>query len=233
MKKVKRLTTTACFLLGCTFLWAQEAAPAVTADSLPARWDLQTCIDYAKVHNITIRRNRISAQSTEEDLKTAKAEWFPSLSGSVSQRIVNRPNTNNGTIISGDNITTSQSKTSYNGSYGIDANWTLYNGGSRVNGIKQQKLNSRIAELTIAESENSIQESIMQLYMQILYAAEAVKVNEGTLEVSRATCERAKQLYDAGSLSAADLAQLEAQVSNDNYQLVTPPKPRCKTTACN
>ena len=221
MKKVKRLTTTACFLLGCTFLWAQEAAPAVTADSLPARWDLQTCIDYAKVHNITIRRNRISAQSTEEDLKTAKAEWFPSLSGSVSQRIVNRPNTNNGTIISGDNITTSQSKTSYNGSYGIDANWTLYNGGSRVNGIKQQKLNSRIAELTIAESENSIQESIMQLYMQILYAAEAVKVNEGTLEVSRATCERAKQLYDAGSLSAADLAQLEAQVSNDNYQLVT------------
>ena len=221
MKKVKRLTTTACFLLGCTSLWAQEAAPAVTADSLPARWDLQTCIDYAKVHNITIRRNRISAQSTEEDLKTAKAEWFPSLSGSVSQRIVNRPNTNNGTIISGDNITTSQSKTSYNGSYGIDANWTLYNGGSRVNGIKQQKLNSRIAELTIAESENSIQESIMQLYMQILYAAEAVKVNEGTLEVSRATCERAKQLYDAGSLSAADLAQLEAQVSNDNYQLVT------------
>ena len=206
MKKVKRLTTTACFLLGCTFLWAQEAAPAVTADSLPARWDLQTCIDYAKVHNITIRRNRISAQSTEEDLKTAKAEWFPSLSGSVNQRIVNRPNTNNGTIISGDNITTSQSKTSYNGSYGIDANWTLYNGGSRVNGIKQQKLNSRIAELTIAESENSIQESIMQLYMQILYAAEAVKVNEGTLEVS---------------LSAADLAQLEAQVSNDNYQLVT------------
>lgn len=221
MKKVKRLTTTACFLLGCTFLWAQEAAPAVTADSLPARWDLQTCIDYAKVHNITIRRNRISAQSTEEDLKTAKAEWFPSLSGSVSQRIVNRPNTSNGTIISGDNITTSQSKTSYNGSYGIDASWTLYNGGSRVNGIKQQKLNSRIAELTIAESENSIQESIMQLYMQILYAAEAVKVNEGTLEVSRATCERAKQLYDAGSLSAADLAQLEAQVSNDNYQLVT------------
>ena len=221
MKKVKRLTTTACFLLGCTFLWAQEAAPAVTADSLPAPWDLHECNEHAKVHHHPIPREPHSGKSTEEEQKNAKAGWLTRRSGSVSQRIVNRPNTSNGTIISGDNITTSQSKTSYNGNYGIDANWTLYNGGSRVNGIKQQKLNSRIAELTIAESENSIQESIMQLYMQILYAAEAVKVNEGTLEVSRATCERAKQLYDAGSLSAADLAQLEAQVSNDNYQLVT------------
>ena len=170
MKKVRRLIATACCALGCTALWAQDAT-TTAADSLPARWDLQTCIDYALQHNITIQRNRISAQSTEEDLKTAKAEWFPSLSGNVSQRIVNRPNTDNGTIISGDNITTSQSKTSYNGSYGIDANWTLFNGGSRVNGIKQQKLNSRIAELSVAESENSIQESIMQLYMHILFAA--------------------------------------------------------------
>ena len=209
---------TACCVLGCTGLWAQGTE--ATADSLPARWDLQTCINYALQHSITLQRNRINAQSAQEDVKTAKAEWFPALSGSVSQRIVNRPNTNNGTIISGDNITTSQSATSYNGSYGIDANWTLFNGGSRMNGIKQQKLNSRIAELAVAESANSIQESIMQLYMQILYAAEAVNVNEGTLEVSQATWERGKELYDAGSLSAADLAQLEAQVSNDNYQLV-------------
>ena len=134
---------------------------------------------------------------------------------------MNRPNTENGTIISGDNITTSQSKTSYNGSYGIDANWTLYNGGSRLNTIKQNELNQRIASLAVSESENSIQESIAQIYVQILYAAEAVKVNETTLEVSRAQFERGKQLHEAGSLSQADLAQLEAQVSNDNYSVVT------------
>ena len=211
----------ACLILGCNALGAQETAPTAQGDSLPERWDLETCINYALEHNISIRRNRISAQSSAEDVKMAKAEWLPALSGSVSQRIVNRPNSNNGTIISGDNITTSQSATSYNGSYGLDANWTLFNGGSRVNGIRQQKLNERIARLTVNESENSIQESLMQLYVQILYADEAVKVNEQTLEVSRATCERGRQLMEAGSLSRADLAQLEAQVSKDNYQLVT------------
>ena len=190
-------------------------------DDMPKQWTLRNCIDYALEHNITIRRNRINVESTQDDVKTAKADFLPSLSGNISQRIVNRPNSASGTIISGDNITTSESKTSYNGSYGIDANWTVYNGSKRVNTLKQQQLNSRIAELTVDESENSIEENITQLYVQILYSAEAVKVNESTLEVSRKEFERGQELFNAGSIASSDLAQLEAQVSNDNYQLVT------------
>ena len=190
-------------------------------DDMPKQWTLRNCIDYALEHNITIRRNRINVESTQEDVKTAKADFLPSLSGNISQRIVNRPNSASGTIISGDNITTSESKTSYNGNYGIDANWTVYNGSKRVNTLKQQQLNSRIAELTVDESENSIEENITQLYVQILYSAEAVKVNESTLEVSRKEFERGQELFNAGSIASSDLAQLEAQVSNDNYQLVT------------
>ena len=190
-------------------------------DDMPKQWTLRNCIDYALEHNITIRRNRINVESTQEDVKTAKADFLPSLSGNISQRIVNRPNSASGTIISGDNITTSESKTSYNGSYGIDANWTVYNGSKRVNTLKQQQLNSRIAELTVDESENSIEENITQLYVQILYSAEAVKVNESTLEVSQKEFERGQELFNAGSIASSDLAQLEAQVSNDNYQLVT------------
>ena len=192
-----------------------------STQTLPAQWNLQTCIDYALQQNITIRKNRLNAESAEVDVKTAKAALFPSLTASVSQRIVNRPNSQTNTIIDGDNITSSQSKTSYNGSYGIDANWTLYNGSKRLNTLKQQRMNNRIAELGVAESENTIEESITQIYVQILYAAEAVKVNEATLDVSRAECERARALLAAGSIARSDLAQLEAQVSTDKYQLVT------------
>lgn len=184
------------------------------------QWTLRDCIDYALENNITIRRNRISAESAQEDVKAAKGDLLPSVSGSISQRIVNRPNNTNGTIISGDNITASESKTSYNGSYGIDANWTVYNGSKRLNTIKQQQLNNRIAELAVDESENTIEESITQLYVQILYSAEAVQVNESTLEVSRKQFERGQELFNVGSIASSDLAQLEAQVSSDNYQLV-------------
>ena len=229
MINVKRLTLISLCMaspcIGSMTLQAQETAAGTqqqnSAQPLPAQWDLQTCIDYALQQNITIRKNRLNAESAEVDVKTAKAALFPSLTASVSQRIVNRPNSETNTIINGDNITSSQSKTSYNGSYGIDANWTLYNGSKRLNTLKQQRMNNRIAELNVAESENSIEESITQIYVQILYAAEAVKVNETTLDVSQAECERARALLAAGSIAKSDLAQLEAQVSTDKYQLVT------------
>lgn len=229
MKNVRKLTVITLCMANSAILLAQNdsiAQTAVQADTeqsstLPEQWDLRTCIEYALQQNITIRRNKLSAESSEVDVKTAKASLFPSLSASVSQRIVNRPNSENGTIISGDNITSSQSKTSYNGSYGIDMNWTLYNGSKRLNTLKQQQLNSRIADLNVAQSENSIEESITQIYIQILYAAESVKVNESTLELSKAQYERGKSLFEAGSIAQSDLAQLEAQVSTDKYQLVT------------
>lgn len=226
---VKRLTVITLCMASCIGLSAQadssvQQAAAEntrqTADTLPVQWNLQACIDYALQQNITIKKNRLNAASARVDVKTAKAALFPSLSASVSQRIVNRPNSETNTIIAGDNITSSQSKTSYNGSYGIDANWTLYNGGKNLNTIKQQQLNNRIAELNVTESENSVEENIAQTYIQILYATETVKVCESTLKVSQAECNRAKQLLEAGSIAKSDLAQLEAQVSTDKYQLV-------------
>lgn len=188
---------------------------------IPAQWDLQSCIDYAKEQNITIRKNRITAASTQIDVKTAKAALFPSLSFSTSQQVVNRPYQKTSSRVSGSEIISSNSKTSYNGNYGLNASWTLYNGNKRLKTIQQEKLNNQVAELDVATSENNIQESIAQVYIQILYAAESVKVNESTLQVSIAQRDRGQELLNAGSIAKSDFAQLEAQVSTDRYQLVT------------
>ena len=42
-----------------------------------------------------------------------------------------------------------------------------------------------------------------------------------TYETSIAECERGKELFEAGSISKADYAQLQAQQSSDRYQLVS------------
>nr|CRY95056.1 hypothetical protein [uncultured prokaryote] len=85
----------------------------------------------------------------------------------------------------------------------------------------QSELASQRAAYNGAKAEYEYQKKLYQTYVQILYAAESVKVNEATLEVSQAECERARQLLQAGSIARSDLAQLEAQVSTDRYQLVT------------
>lgn len=195
---------------------------AVAQDSIFNRkWDLTSCINYALAHNIQIRKDKIQWEESDIDTKTAKAALFPNLSFSTSHNVVNRPYNESDAIVDGANVIKTNSKTSYNGNYGLNASWTLYNGSKRLNSIEQQKLNNRIAELDIAVSENNIQEAIMQTYIQILYASETVEVNKNTLEVSEAQCRHAKELWMAGSIAKSDYAQLEAQYSSDNYQLVT------------
>lgn len=188
---------------------------------LPEEWTLQDCIDYALEQNITLRKSRITAESTAVDVKTAKAALFPSLSFSTSQNMVNRPYQETSSVVSGSEIISNNSKTSYNGNYGLNAQWTVYNGSRRLKTIEQEKLNNRAAELDVATTANNIEETITQTYVQILYAAESVTVNESTLALSQAQYDRGKELFAAGSISKADLAQLEAQVSSDRYQLVT------------
>lgn len=225
MMNAKRLTVMV--FLGTSMLpgvLAQESSAQVDAQDAAmshGQWDLQSCIDYALEQNIAIRKNRITAESTQIDVKTAKAALFPNLSFSTGHQVVNHPFQENNSRVSGSEIINSSSKTSYNGNYGLNASWTVYNGSKRLKTIKQEQLNNQAAELDVTTSENSIRESITQLYMQILYASEAVKVSEGTLQLSIAQRDRGQQLLDAGSIAKSDFAQLEAQVSNDRYQLVT------------
>lgn len=161
-------------------------------------------------HNISIQKSRINAESSDIDVKTAKANLFPNLSFSSSHNYVNRPLTEDG----------AQKKNSYNGNYGLNASWTVFNGGKNTKTITQEKINKQIAELSVAQSENDIEVAITQLYVQILYADESVKINESTLEVSEAQVNRAKELLAVGSIARSDYAQLEAQYSSDKYQLV-------------
>lgn len=154
-------------------------------------------------------------------VKSAKASLFPSLSFSTGHNLVNRPYQETSATVSGTEIITSNSNTTYNGSYNLSAQWTLWNGGQRLNNLKQQKTNKEIAGLSVAEIENMLQEEITKLFVQILYANESVAINKNTLEVSEATYKRAVELFNEGSLSKSDVAQLEAQASNDKYQLVT------------
>lgn len=184
-------------------------------------WTLKDCIDYALEKNIQLQQNKLSLEETDIDVKSAKASLFPSLSFSTGHNIVNRPYQETSATVSGTEIITSDNNTTYNGSYNLNAQWTLWNGGQRLNNIKLQKSNKEIAGLTVAETENMLREEITKLFVQILYADESVEINKNTLEVSEATYKRSVELFNEGSLSKADLAQLEAQASNDKYQLVT------------
>lgn len=203
------------------FITILAAASGLYAQEASKQWSLQDCINYALEKNIKLQQDKIALEESDVDVKTAKASLFPSLSFNTGHNVINRPYQQNSSTVSGTEIISSDNKTTYNGNYSLSAQWTLWNGGKRLNNIKQQKTARDIASLSVSETQNMLQEEITKLFVQILYADESVKINKSTLETSEANFKRGEELFKEGSISKADLAQLESQVGNDKYQLVT------------
>ena len=185
------------------------------------QWSLKECIDYALENNISLQKTRLQKESAIEDIKQSTSALLPSLSFSSSQNVTYRPwpESNRATVANG-YVESSVDKVYYNGSYGLNANWTVWNGNRNYNQIKLNKITAQKAELDSAYTANSIQEQIAQLYVQILYSHEAVNVCKKTLEVSTLNENRGKEFVGVGKMSKSDLAQLTSQRAKDEYSVV-------------
>lgn len=208
-RNVILLVIISCFFVGNCF--AQEKK----------QWTLKDCIDYALQNNISLKKTNIQKKSTHEDLLQSQAALLPSLSASTSHSVAYTPwpETGRSTVANGYAVS-SVDKVYYNGSYGVNGNWTVWNGGRNTNTVKLNKLTEEQAELDSAEIANQLQEQIAQLYVQILYSEEAIKVNEQTAETTRKNEERGKTMVEVGKMSKADLAQLTAQRAQAEYNIV-------------
>lgn len=195
-------------LLGIsTCAWAQES------------WGLQDCIDYALKNNIQIQKNRVSEEKGEVTLWNRKGVLFPSLSFSTNQNVGYRPFTQVMAVVQGDQVTSTSSNVTYQGSYGLNASVTLWNGGINQKNIKEQKLLNEITKLQTEQSELSIQEQIAQLYVQIMYTKEALKVSEELLKTAQLQYDRGIEMQKQGQMAKADVVQLEAQLSSAKYDI--------------
>ena len=183
-------------------------------------WSLQQCLDYATEHNITIQKNRLSEQDALDQLKQRKAALFPTLSFSMSQSLGYRPFQEATVIVQNGMATSTNNKLTENGSYGLNANWTIWDGGINRKNIQAQKVQTEISEVQTDQSLKTIQEKIAHLYVQILYTIEAQRVNEQLAATAKKQLERGQERLKVGDLAKADVAQLESQYATAQYDVV-------------
>ena len=183
-------------------------------------WTLRDCIQYALQNNISVRKNRISEESGKASLTQSKSALWPSLSFSTNHGVSYRPGQESDAIrpVEGELVTTPN--TSWNSSYGINMNWTVWNGGVNHKNVEAQEVSNEISRLATETSELSIQEQIVQLYVQIMYTREAVKVNQKLVETAKQQYDRGTIMHKEGQMSQADLVQLEAQYASAQYDVV-------------
>lgn len=185
------------------------------------QWTLEQCISHALEHNIQIQQARVEQERGDVSLWQTRGQLFPNLSFSTSHSLGYRPFEESTQMVHDGQVTTSSNKTTYSGSYALSANVTLWNGGINYQNIKAQKLQNQITQLSTEQSEQSIQEQIATLYVQILYSREAVEVNRQMEQTARSQYERAQVMMEQGQMSRADVKQMEAQWRSAQYDIVS------------
>lgn len=202
-----------------TFLLSLLFAIASITEAQTA-WTLKQCLDHAAEHNIQVQKSRISEQEAQQSVLQAKAALFPSLSASMSQSVGYRPFQEATVMVQNGMATSTNNKLTENGSYGLNANWTIWDGGINRKTIEAQQVQARITETTTAQNLSTIQEQIAQLYVQVLYTIEAERVNRSLAETARQQLQRGQERYNIGDLSKADVAQLQSQLAQAEYDVV-------------
>ncbi|MDE7388381.1 MAG: TolC family protein [Muribaculaceae bacterium] len=173
------------------------------------RWDLSQCLDYAHEHNVQLKQSRLSADAARYTLEASRARWQPTLDFATTHTLQNTPFAEQG------------DKNAYNSSYGLNASWTVYDGGNRTASIRRDRASLRAAEQNAEAERQTIDMEILKLYINLLYAREAIAVNTELAAVSAAQEERARALLESGRMARPDYAQLLAQAESDRYEVAS------------
>lgn len=172
--------------------------------------NLNECIDYAKEHNLTVKKAKLTYEQSQVNTYEAKQAVLPDLSFGAGQNLT----------FYNEKQSKELNQLSYTGSYGLNSSVTLYNGGRLRKNILQSQKQEEINKLEIKNTENQISVAIIQYYVEILFANESVNIQDAILKLSEQQLKRSEALMKAGSISKADYAQLESQNVSYKYQLI-------------
>ncbi|MCI2082514.1 MAG: TolC family protein [Bacteroidales bacterium] len=196
-----------------------DTAATFSVDSVGAYiaypWTLERCIEYARENNLTVKSQEIAKKSSEEDLLESKAAYYPTLNFSTSGSASFQ---NTSTYNEYDEAT---GKTSFSGSIGLNSGMTLYKGGRIRNTIKKAEAGYKASGWDLEQSKFDIEAEVISDYLQILYDNESLNLKIQNEKLSSMEVERAKTMCEAGSISKADLAQLQSTNASDKYDIVS------------
>ena len=178
-------------------------------------WTLRDCIDYALDHNIQIQTQEITRQTSEVSLEQAKAARYPTLNFSTSF------GANFQNAVTYNDYMEKSSGVSASNNYSLNSGLTLYQGGRLRNTIKQQELQTEAAGYDVEQSKIDLEINIAQAFLQLLYNKEALDLNVQASDLSARQVSRGEQLFNAGSISKVELAQLRSQHASDEYQVIS------------
>jgi len=177
------------------------------------KWTLQKSLDHAHKHNLQLKQSRLDIEQAKINKTAAIGGFLPNLNANASA------SWNSGLT---QNFTTGilENQTTFGGSGSVSTNLNLFNGLKNHYNYKKSLLDILSAQYLYADLQNNIDMQIASAYVQILLNKENLTAAQARLENSIKQKERTLEMIKAGVLPKGDLADAEAQITNDHLQVI-------------
>ena len=168
---------------------------------------LAQCIDYAVSHNVNVKRYANNVEQQKVQLSTARNSRLPDLTAGATQSF------NFGRGLNSENAYVNRNTQSTG--FNLQTSVPLLTGGRIPNEIAMSRLNLQAATADLEHARQSIALQVAAAYLQAVYAAEVVKVQEAQVAFSKIQEDRISKLFNAGKSPESDVVEAHSQVAQD------------------
>lgn len=174
---------------------------------------LRQCIEIAQNKSIGIKQAMLNENDANYNIKYAKNQMFPSLSGnsSLSYNIGRRVNPTTNTYITESFLTQN---------YGLSSGIMLYNGNIIHNNIRKSEIDKKATEENTKQIERDLALLVANYYLSILFSEENLDNSKKQYSISTEQVNRTKKLIDAGAAAPGAALSLEAQMLNNDQKVI-------------
>ena len=173
---------------------------------------MQQCMQYAVQHNHEVKQAELELDNYKASKTGAIGKFLPSVDGYIGAqynfgRAID-PETNGYTDVS----------TFYNG-YQLSASLPVFDGFSRLHALKAAKASELMGRASLRQRQDQTALDVLQAYTSVAYYDGLVKMAEEKVEETLLLLKQVKVLEEVGRKSAADVAQVESQQAEADYEL--------------
>ena len=191
----------------CVILAAMKAC-----ETKAQRFSMQQCMQYAVAHNHEVKQAELELDNYRASKTGAIGRFLPEVDGYIGAqynfgRAID-PETNGYTDVS----------TFYNG-YQLSASLPIFDGFSRLHALKAAKAGVLMGQSALRQQQNQTALSVLQTYTNVAYYEGLVKMASEKVEETLLLLKQVRLLEEVGRKSAADVAQVESQKAEADYEL--------------
>lgn len=174
-------------------------------------WTLNDCMQYAVENSPLVKQKQYETDSYKADLLSSVGSVLPNIGAYSSAQY------GFGRNIGDDN--TYENETTFRNYYELNGKIPLFKGGYYINTWQQAKVNVSLGKSSEQVQKDDLAVKVMEAFMNVLYYKGTVHFAAEKLQESNANLYKNRRMEELGMKSYADVAQIEAQVAEDDYIL--------------